>query len=296
MKQEEYANIDDIQKIFGKYALPEYLAVKEGLKPLLRSFTGKDQYNLLKQMCREGLYLKRSHKEIIFKKTGQRPWSWVTQSGSKDARFIVYISKDASLLEKAADLERKGDLKSLHQLGLLLGYPKCCVDFFDHISNDLKKTPTPLDTLKNTKQQLSFYVNNVYLESNFEQRPRLLSHIPCSYNCRYSIDYSRSLLKILYDKYPPYAKEIEEYLKLPLLYFDLNNVFAFNGFIKNDIINYESIRVSCSSERLSYLSSYLKGGNQVSLDKQNLKILKDDKLITTIIFKQDMTPVIFNFD
>lgn len=297
MNQEKYMDIDNFQKIFGKYTFSEFFAVKESIKPLMRTFVGRDQYHILKQICGDAdLFLKKSHKQIKFKKSGQRPWSWVSCSGEGHAQFIVYISRDALLLEKAAMLEKKGDLKSLHELGLLFGYPRCCVDFFYNVSNSLKKTPTPIDTLKNTKMQFSFYVNNVYLESNFEQRPRLLSHIPCSYNCKPSIRYTQELLKLLYIKYPLYAKEIEKYLKLPLLYFDLNNVFAFTGKYDNDgFIFYDSIKVSCSSERLSYLSSYFRKGNRVEINKQKLSIFKDNDKIKTIIFKQDITPVIFNF-
>ena len=86
--------------------------------------------------------------------------------------FFVYIAKTKETAQQAKFFEERGlDLP----LGLLLGYPRCCVDFFCQSFNE-----------NNTNLELK--PNNIW--TNTIQRNKdwvLISHFPCSSDCKESI-------------------------------------------------------------------------------------------------------------
>ncbi len=112
---------------------------------------------------------------------------------------FVYISKD----EKDAWLASYYELmKNDRDLGLVLGYPQCCVDFFCQNFNrnnaDLQLKPT-----------------NIY--TNMAQRKKdcvLISHFPCSSECQKSMEIGRKNLMVINSVDKERSRELQSVLNV----------------------------------------------------------------------------------
>tara|TARA_Y100000310_G_scaffold342583_1_gene446422 strand:- start:731 stop:1327 length:597 start_codon:yes stop_codon:yes gene_type:complete len=96
--------------------------------------------------------------------------------------YFVYISKSEEKAWLANYYELVGDDRSL---GLLLGYPKCCVGYF-------------CDNFKAEKTNLELKPTNPW--TNLGKRAEdcvLLSHFPCSSDCEKSIVLGKKYFEIL---------------------------------------------------------------------------------------------------
>ena len=120
------------------------------------------------------------------------------------------------------------------ELGNLFGYPDCCIDFYvqcwrDHIFNPPKwneKEPNYVFySYKNTKNKnkINFLLNNrsVY---------RLISHFPCSYECKKSLDFAKKLFDNLPEKQ---RKLAEKALKRDILVWNEENALEKGDKLEN---------------------------------------------------------------
>ena len=100
------------------------------------------------------------------------------------------MSKDRKTAEKAKIMEAKNNH---FELGLLLGYPKCCCEFFEKNFNE-KNTDLTLKTLENSNSyEFPFYAN--VAARHFDVS--LLNHFPHSFDCMPSIETAKNNLKII---------------------------------------------------------------------------------------------------
>jgi hypothetical protein len=93
--------------------------------------------------------------------------------------LFVYISKD----EEKSVLANCYEMKNNHaQLGHILGYPKCCVEFFVKHEPHRSKLDNDyvLPALENSEGKTFSFYNNILLR---EQDITLLNHFPCSFGC-----------------------------------------------------------------------------------------------------------------
>lgn len=277
--------ISDLGKIIGKYTYTEFFAVREGIKPLMRTMISLYDYTKLKEVCKKSKLCIRHSKNILkfhSSSGGVVRWSW-GNNRNKSAKIIVYISKDLGLIKKVAELENNIDLEKEYRLGIVFGYPLCCVESYRNTLSKTGKVSTPHDIYRNTRGRMSFLTNNIFLESAFKDRPRLVSYIPCSYNCHKSIMDARVLFRILREKHPILANEIKNLLTCPILYINLNNVFVFKGLMnKQKMISYQKILTYCKSPEFNQLYSNLKHGNKIRIDNRKLHIYLNDNSIIPI--------------
>ncbi len=96
--------------------------------------------------------------------------------------YFVYISKDESKAWLASYYELMGNHRDL---GLLLGYPACCVEFFaaQFTAGNVNPQHLPLNPYTNLTQR--------------EKDAVLLSHFPCSSHCEQSIELAKKYLNLL---------------------------------------------------------------------------------------------------
>lgn len=86
-------------------------------------------------------------------------------------------------------------------IGDLLGFPRCCIHFFDRVWNTEKKRDTTL----------SMTGVDGYAECNILGRwlgVRLVPHLPCSFECRATHDFGQMLSKLWPDEEYVWAREI----------------------------------------------------------------------------------------
>ena len=111
----------------------------------------------------------------------------------RSGMFFVYISKD----EEKVLLAHYYELIENHQdLGLLLGYPACCVQFF-------------VQNFTSRKTNLELVPTNPY--TNLSQRENdycLVSHFPCRSDCEMSIQLGEKYFSTIKKIDPQKAQEI----------------------------------------------------------------------------------------
>lgn len=150
----------------------------------------------------------------------------------RKGHFIFYISKNKKISEMLKAMEEKNNHK---ELGLLLGYPECCCNFFSEHFNE-NNTDLTLDILKNSDGfQFPFY-NNICAR-HFDIN--LLPHFPCTFNCEKSINIAKNNLELLKKYSEENAALFIKTLKSAVLYSLDSGIFLFNDYnkIKNKIIN-----------------------------------------------------------
>lgn len=145
------------------------------------------------------------------------------QTMDSEQVYRIYYAKSKSDALAAWHADKARLVK---KLGLMLGYPNCCVDFcceFDRAYDDpLFKLPRQTNLVsKALKRSTQFHPYcNILLRNYASDRLTdscLLAHYPCSFTCKRSIDYAANLLSLLE---PSYADSIHSFLSGKSLYWD----------------------------------------------------------------------------
>ncbi|MDP3766192.1 MAG: DUF483 domain-containing protein, partial [Nanoarchaeota archaeon] len=138
----------------------------------------------------------------------------------------LYISKDKNKSKFLKLLENKNDDSAI---GKILGYPKCCIDFFIKNKESQQKMQNDyiLPALNNSDGfKFPFYAN--YAIRYFDIS--LLSHFPHSFNCDESIKIAKNNLKCIKKYSEELANKFEEMLKCAVLYTENEGVFLFHNY------------------------------------------------------------------
>ncbi len=115
--------------------------------------------------------------------------------------FFTYLSKD----EKTALLASYYELTNNHrELGLILGYPECCVTYFcEQFSTENPNPEIP--------------ASSPWISLSQRDKDRvLISHFPCSAACAQSIHIAKKTMEIIKKESPERAGELQNFLVLRL--------------------------------------------------------------------------------
>jgi|SRR3989338_2583177 len=190
-------DIQELSTIFGsKTKAQEILFLLHDLKPAVRQGFYASELPLVEDFCqKKGLFLVKSTFKVLlsdhehFSNQGLR----IPESDPRTGMYFIYISKDEETALLAAYYEL---VQNDPELGLTLGYPECCIDYFlNHFSLE---NSNPEITSKN-------------LFTNLSQRHEdcvLLSHFPCSAECLKSIEIGQKNLELLQKVDSVRAKEM----------------------------------------------------------------------------------------
>jgi len=180
--------IDRLANIFGSVtkALEIFYLIAD-IKPVVRQGFYEHELSRIKRFCEaNNLALTVSPYKVVlvdnqeYSNKGVK----VRLEDERKGMLFVYISKD----EEKAVLANCYEMKNNHaQLGHILGYPRCCVEFFvkhephrSRIDNDYV-----LPALEKSEGKLFPFYNNILLRN---QDITLLNHFPCSFNCEASAE------------------------------------------------------------------------------------------------------------
>lgn len=195
--------IGKLSLIFGsKTKAQEMLLLQQDAKEVVRHGYVDHELPRVEEFCRKNkLHLVRSNFKVLFadesiySNKGVR----IPENDKRPGMYFVYISKD----EQKAWLASYYELMQNHKdLGLVLGYPPCCVQFFcNHF------------TAKNTDLELPS--QNPYTNlSKREQDVVILSHFPCNSNCKESIALGEKYLQAIYAVDKERAREMLKELRV----------------------------------------------------------------------------------
>lgn len=220
----------------------------------------------------------------------------------KDTTYL--LSKKAKYLK---DSKKAYQLKRFDLIGRYLGYPECCVKFYDE--NFLTGDHCPDDFLRAiyyNSNDFFWLLNNIL---NFDGRikgvnlPRnfmpfiekngfvsLISHSPCSYNCKQSLKIALLNLKYFLLYCRPVINDLH-ILKKSILYINDFHFVILDGHSRRNSIKYNRVLVCLGLDRLK---SFLLNGDKIEIDNKSLVVLKGKKIIDQANYNKKI--LLFPFD
>jgi len=248
----------------------EILYALEGVKPVARIMVKEDEKDkILDFLKKKGINYSLSDFKVM-KQDEDKAYSdkaiKIDAASGEKGHFFIYASRDKEKAEKAKELEKDNKHK---ELGILLGYPRCCSEFFENnFSEESKKqNDFTLRTLKNSDGfQFPFYTNIAVRHFDLA----LLSHFPCCFNCEGSIKIANIHLEAVrkYDKQS--AEIIEGMLKGAVIYTETKGVFLLRySKLENNRLYYKGIMGSKNNQ----IYEALKNAEHVDiLSKDRIKL------------------------
>ena len=167
--------------IFGsKTKVNEILLVLKDLKPVTRQGFYPEELEKVKNFClQNNLFIEISPYKILMEGKNFSDKGTKVDKNHPEGMFFVYISKDHQKALLANLYEAQGDHR---QLGLILGYPACCVKFY---YEQFQKG--------NLAPEHNHYNDLIDIRKR-TQDSSLISHFPCEPDCQASIE----LAKVFY--------------------------------------------------------------------------------------------------
>ena len=268
--------IDLLQQKLGSMTKAlEILYVKEGAKPAARIIVDEEKADeLIKYL--DGLSIVKSDFKIKKEVDERRQYSdkgiRLPVSSKENGQVFLYLSKS---IEKAESAKRLEEENRHMELGIALGYPECCAEFFNKNFpiESKKQNDYTLAALKNSQgYKFPFYTNTAIRHLDLT----LLSHFPCSFNCKNSIELAKKNLDTLEKHSRELGLIFQGMLKGPVIYTEKYGVFLLrNAQISNDEITYNGIFGSLNNNLYSLLKKSEKiqvvSKNHIKLEKNELK-------------------------
>lgn len=261
--------IPKLQQIFRSITKSlEVLYVIEGVKPCARILVFEDELNKVIDFLKYNkINAAISDFKVIKQNTQSEFYSdksiKIPKNAVQKGYFLVYLSKNSGTAEKAKLME---EANNHFELGSLLGYPKCCCDFFEENFNE-KNADLTLKTLRNSNGCEFPFCTNVAAR-HFDVA--LLSHFPHSFECAPSIETARNNLKIINRHSKELAALFSGILKGVVVYTGEEGIFLLRKYKKigNEII-YGDMLTTAKSKLYYLLSSNKK---LKILDKNNFVV------------------------
>ncbi|MBW2966020.1 DUF483 domain-containing protein [Candidatus Woesearchaeota archaeon] len=190
--------LNNLIQIFGtKTKALEIIYLLEGLKPVVRHGFYEHELHQVEEFCKTNnlSIIKSPYKVVIVDvaKSYSNKGIKVNIDDPRQGMLFVYISKD----EEKAMLSNIHETENNHrELGILLGYPQCCIDFFiKHEPEQSKEKNDYIKPILNNSEGYEFpFQNNIFIK-DFDIT--LLNHFPCSLNCQNSLELAKIHLNII---------------------------------------------------------------------------------------------------
>lgn len=219
----------DFLDIFDESSSQELFYVLENIKPAARVPISSLNVSRLNAFCKDNsVHLVLSEKKIIGcadpGKNGFSSNFRYVPSSHPNAKYWAYISKDKELCKKAKHLDALGDDIGF---GTAMGYPECCIRFFVKQINLRKYRCMDLILPAITRVDSYPFYNN-YALRYFGYS--LISHFPCSLDCKNSHDIAQRNFAALRESFPHIANTLETHLKSFVIYTETKGVFYSHDY------------------------------------------------------------------
>lgn len=269
-------------------AIPEWLSLKSGLKPGVRTVLYSIDRTSIEALARE---VKERGMHIRYRSA---PIEGFAHLSSEERKFalqalpmIVYIAKSS---KETQDLY-KAELEGSQALGQSLGYPPCCISWLVELDkltmHEKRPCNFPIMSSKYTNGNFAAELNNLlwYLPT-FQSPLYLISHYPCSYSCQTSIKQAHQLYSLINTHSPEFAMTLKELLSSPILLWDdthlpeyrwdENKGLIFEGAIENNRIYYKNY-ISLRRPR-DYSELALTFANQLVVEPDRVYTLSKERI------------------
>ena len=232
----------------------EVLYIIEGNKPCARILVFEDEINKIINFLNENnLHSTISDFKVLKQNVQSEFYSdksiKIPKNSAEKGYLFIYLSKNKATAEKAKTAEENNNHK---ELGLLLGYPECCCEFFEKNFSE-KNTDLTLKVLESSDgYEFPFYSN--IAARHFDVA--LLSHFPHSFECKPSIEIAKNNLKTIKKYSDQLAVMFSGILQGVVIYTMEEGIFLLRKYerINNEII-YSDILTTAKSKLYYLLSS-----------------------------------------
>ncbi len=237
--------ITKLHDVFGTLTKAlEILFVAEGVKPCARQGFYSTELERIKEFCKDNnLHITTSdYKIVLDSKTNKGAYSNKGEradlSDPREGMLFTYISRSKDKAEKAKKYENLHDHISL---GLTLGYPQCCCEFFKkHEPEESKKNNDYIIPILNNSEGFSFPKEANICGRYFDYT--LLNHFPCSFNCKESVSLAKKYLNIIMKYDEDLAFQILDVLGSAIVYHEFAGVFLLHDYhVENNNLKFRSM-------------------------------------------------------
>jgi len=282
--------------------ISDIIAVKNLIKPFFWTLANsKEGLDNFKKIAKDNNLI-IDYQKHVFDPEKEKKYNKIF---TKENKFFynVYISKKENVIKKAKKIILRGfTLRKGYtskDVGILLGYPSCCVESF--LKFDVKKSVLTLKPFILNK--IPFYNNNLLTGSS--SNCLLSGHAVCSYNCKKSLAYNKKILKAIQKEIPSFYNFLKTYLKKPLLIWrnncsgfaliDTMVVILFDGELIGRTLRYSNIYPHFPINHEAHLDNFpsqetislLQRGNKIVFYNKVLIVYKAKKKIGEIKRSKD---------
>lgn len=262
----------------------EIIALVYDLKPSIR-FVLSDfkKYIYLRNLLHEfNIYTSFSSYQILYDKLDFSYSLEPTNNNENEIHFF-YASKSKEVLRRVKEIDCKlhrfilnkisgdFDFNFCSYFGVLLGYPKCCVDEF--VALRARESSDYLKNAHNKSNFHSIYAN--YYDLKRKDKHSLISHYPCSFSCEKTIEYGEKLLSILNDLDEEYYKGLVSNLSETLYYVSNESSIKLIGTKENSCFKFDSFEVYAEDKELI---EYFRKSNKIIVNGK-VSLLNDDEVV-----------------
>lgn len=296
------------------------MAVIKGVKPAADDWIRVGKYDAYQKACkRYGLIVrpdavfrvvesKKIPAEIIGREylTSTKAFGFSLNTADRNDSLHVFISRSKKHLEASFSngwyplvIKNRVIDKPLidsFRFGYNLGYPDCCVNFFQRYNN-WSAYSYLYEVFKNSSHgKYSFLCNPFTKDDAYSY----VYHMPCSYSCRETVRLAKQIRRCIYEEEREFAERIDRHLKLPFLVFYERKFYAFEGEIRNKRIHYKKTYFVGRMAGNNLYEEDLNRGDCVFVDGNDVVISKNGKLIKVIKNQKknfaSETPFIIQFE
>lgn len=221
----------------------------------------------------------------LVKDRGLDNWSSSIQFCSdkeSNAMRFVYLHPNAEICDKAKQLN---ECRNDFDLGLLLGYPKCCVDSYLNwlkVKEDADPITIILDSFQYSEQLVNFDFPNPfsrYFGSG------LYSHFPCSLNCTGTGIIANNSFKVLRNNFPETASKLIQMENSLALFSRTMGVTIWNDYRVNEKKIYlNKFSIQSQGKFKSILSTI----DEIELTKSKLLLYSSKKKVGDFLAKSSL--------
>lgn len=295
------------------------MAVVKGIKPCMDDWIRIEKFAQYSKACkRYGLIVKPDTLFDVVSKdkipnnvagrerlTTTNAFGFKFKQNQKDKTVHIFIAKTKKNLEQCFNdgwyplvinnrvIDRP--LVDSFKFGYSLGYPSCCIEFFQRFNNWYKFSYL-FEAYKNTACGDYNFLCNPFTKDVIYS---YIYHMPCSYNCDLTAKDSLKLRSAIYEEEPHFVEMVDRHLKLPLLVFYERKFYAFEGQMKKDRLYYKNVCFIGQMPENNLYEAKLKNGDCISLEGDAVVITKKGRLTSKIYCKKDSfapeTPFIIQF-
>lgn len=209
----------------------EEVAFANGDKPVLYLVVPSRDVDALRAKYAGATVVRREIPLTVESATGRRLY----ESNTGESKAHVFLSNDAKLAHRAAQLWDEGSSRNAMAIGELLGYPACCVAAFMALGERGNNAALTYVTAARSRALGARF----HSELNSAVR-HVLPCTPCSFGCSAAIKLAERVLDVLPKNV---SAALRRALARPVLYFDAARAIVFEGAkVNGQTIEYESAR------------------------------------------------------